>query len=38
VNAVLKVPGCKPRGIGFDSRLPDFLGSSGSGKGSTQIF
>ena len=24
------------RGLGFDSRLPDFLSSSGSGTGSTQ--
>jgi hypothetical protein len=33
---VVTVPGCRPRGPGFESRLLDFLSSSGSGTGSTQ--
>ena len=33
---VVRVSGYRYRGLGFDSRLPDFLSSSGSGTGSTQ--
>jgi hypothetical protein len=34
---VVRVPGYRSRGPGFDSRgLPDFLRSSGYGTGSTQ--
>ena len=32
----VRVSGYRYRGLGFDSRLPDFLSSSGSGTGSTQ--
>jgi hypothetical protein len=34
---VVRLPGCRPRGLWFNSpALPDFLSSSGSGTGSTQ--
>jgi hypothetical protein len=33
---VVRVPDYRPRGSGFDSRIPVFLRSSGPGTGSTQ--